>query len=182
MAQRNGTYAFAVATKGHINDTANPAWVASEEAENFIRECFKMDVTDVVRKFELWAVSRKRGTKIDTLASMRIKCTALIITGLRNITGKETIVMNYQNYDKSIVLKYKVRLTGWLNNLKFVNPSHISTVDEIRMLRHSLQVGTCHWVRLSQAEVAEHANNIIQLQQNGETVGRKRKERSDKGR
>lgn len=61
MAQRNGTYALAMATKGHINDVAVPSWVASEEAEQFIRECFKMDITDVVRKFELWAVCRKRG-------------------------------------------------------------------------------------------------------------------------
>ena len=90
--------------------------------------------------------------------------------------------MNYHNYDKSIILKYKVKLTGWPNNIKFANPSHISTVDDIRMLRHSLQTGVCHWVRLSQAEAAEHGNNIIQRQQDGEIVGRKHKERSDKGR
>lgn len=61
MAQWNGTYALAMAMKGHINDVAVPSWVASEEAEQFIRECFKMDITDVVRKFELWAVCQKRG-------------------------------------------------------------------------------------------------------------------------
>ena len=93
---------------------------------------------------------------------MRIECTAFIITGLSmyffltitrclsefhqgNITRKEKVIMNYDNYDKSIVAKYKVKLMGWPNNLKFANPSHIGTVDDIQMLRHSLQTGTCHW-------------------------------------
>lgn len=61
MAQRNGTYAFALATRGHINDRAVPTWVASDESVDFIRECLKMDVADLLRKFELWAVNRKRG-------------------------------------------------------------------------------------------------------------------------
>ncbi|KAF8344691.1 hypothetical protein F5887DRAFT_850888, partial [Amanita rubescens] len=184
MAQRNGTYAFALATRGHINDSTVPSWSASEESLDFIRECLKMDVADVLRKFELWAVNRKRReycVKVDTLASMRIECTAHIITGLRCITGREKVVMNYQNYDKSIVLKYKVKLDGWPVNIKFANPSDISTVDEIRSLRQALQTGNCHWVRLSEAQYTEHVNNVTQREDSGQAVGHKRKERSDKG-
>lgn len=89
--------------------------------------------------------------------------------------------MNYENYQKSIVLKYKVKLNGWPNMIKFANPSHISTVDGIRSLRHALQSDTCQWVRLSDTEYAEYTDNIMQQEQSGQPVGRKRKERSDKG-
>jgi hypothetical protein len=49
------------------------------------------------------------------------------------------------------------------------------------MLRHALLTGTCCWVRLSTAEVAKQMGMVVQSEQNGQAVGWKRKERSDKG-
>jgi hypothetical protein len=55
------------------------------------------------------------------------------------------------------------------------------TVDKTHILCHSLQMGICHWIRLSQANLAEHMDNVIEQEQNGQMVGWKCKERSDKG-
>ena len=77
--------------------------------------------------------------------------------------------MNYQNYEKSIILKYKVKLNGWPNTIKFANPSHISTVDEICLLRHAVQSRTCQWVQLLNVEYAEYMDNVMQQEQSGQT-------------
>jgi hypothetical protein len=88
--------------------------------------------------------------------------------------------MNYANYDTAIVERYKVKLTGWTYE-KFVNPSHIGTMAEICKLRDALKSGTCHWVRLNAEQALAHSNALQERRTNGETIGRPRRQRSDKG-
>jgi hypothetical protein len=44
------------------------------------------------------------------------------------------ITMNYQNYDKAIVLVYSIKLDGWPVGLPFIAPSHLHTVVEVHTL------------------------------------------------
>lgn len=89
--------------------------------------------------------------------------------------------MNYMNYDKAIIQKHHIKLIGWPKNVKFVTPANLSSIDEVRTLRHVLKSNECRWVRLSQAEVDEHMATIVEREAAGEQVGRKRKQHSDKG-
>jgi hypothetical protein len=89
--------------------------------------------------------------------------------------------MNYANYETSIVQQYSVRLVGWPKTVKFVNPSQIGTVLEIRTLRDDLNSGACHWVKLSKSQLAAHIADIEARRDRGETIGKKRKKRSDAG-
>jgi len=89
--------------------------------------------------------------------------------------------VNYANYDRSIVQKYHVKLDGWPATIPFATPHNISTVDEIRLLRHSLLEKTCKWVKLSKDEVKKHMETYAAKVKEGILVGRKRKVRSDKG-
>lgn len=89
--------------------------------------------------------------------------------------------MNYVNYDRAIMEKYKVQLRGWPVNIVFQNPSDIGLIDKLRALREALRTGTCMWVRMSKAEENEHAAMLKRTQDAGGVVGKPRKTRSDKG-
>jgi hypothetical protein len=95
--------------------------------------------------------------------------------------NKKNITMNYVNYDQAIVEKYKAKLVGWPMGLKFANPSAIGTVDDIRALRNALKTGECKWIALTKRQQAEHTEMLKIKRDAGEVVGKKRKERSDKG-
>jgi hypothetical protein len=89
--------------------------------------------------------------------------------------------MSYIKYERDIVSKYKVKLVGWPLTVKFANPSEIGTVDDIRHLRQVLKIGECKWVVLTRRQQIAHEEIFAAKVASGELVGKKRKERSDKG-
>lgn len=88
--------------------------------------------------------------------------------------------MNYVNYDNQVVQKYQCKIIGWTFN-KFISPFDINTVDDLRTLRDALRCGACFWVRMTKAEVSKHAADLVLRETAGEVIGKKRKQRSDKG-
>lgn len=89
--------------------------------------------------------------------------------------------MNYVNYDKSIVQKYRVKIVRWPENVKFTNPASLTSMDELRQLRQALRTHDCHWVKITEREVRLHMESIKEREAGGESVSRKWKQRSDKG-
>jgi len=137
-------------------------------------------------------------TERDTLANVRRQCTRNIQSGLSkprhvrflanlltcetgSVTNVKKLKMNYVNYETSIVQTYSVCLVGWPKAVKFVNPSQIGTVLEIRTLRDDLNSGACHWVKLTKSQLAARIADIETRRDQGETIGKKRKKRSDAG-
>lgn len=88
--------------------------------------------------------------------------------------------MNYTNYDTQVIQKYQCKIVGWTFKT-FVSPFDINTVDDLRTLRDALRCGACFWVRMTKAEVSKHAADLVLREAAGEVIGKKRKERSDKG-
>ncbi|KAG2119353.1 hypothetical protein DEU56DRAFT_747365 [Suillus clintonianus] len=91
------------------------------------------------------------------------------------------LTMNYQNYEKAIVLVYGVKLDGWPEGLPFLAPSHMHTVLEVRTLRDALVTGACHWKKLNRRELEDLRVDIQRRSDAGEVVGTVRKKRSDAG-
>jgi hypothetical protein len=89
--------------------------------------------------------------------------------------------MSYRNYEHDIITKYKVKLIGWPPAVQFANPSEIRTVDNIRKLREALKVGDCKWIVQTRRQQQEHIEMLAARVAAGESVGKKRKQRSDKG-
>ncbi|KAG6875059.1 hypothetical protein C0993_010410 [Termitomyces sp. T159_Od127] len=148
----------------------------------FFPEVLKLDYADVLAKFEMYSCLESRSAvKPETLPSMRAECTGLILDGLRNILVNKTIKMNYMNYDAAIVEKHHVHIVGWPSRITFGSPSNISTIDDIRLLRSTLKDGSCKWAFLTAEERKEHDQKLASARKEGEVVGKKRKERSDKG-
>jgi hypothetical protein len=98
------------------------------------------------------------------------------------ITNIPNLGMNYVNYATSIQQKHHIELLGWPESIPFANPHHITVVAVARMLQHALTVATCKWVVMSTRRVKEHSAALALAIDGGDTVtGKKRKERSDKG-
>ena len=60
-------------------------------------------------------------------------------------------------------------------------PSEIRVMDNICKLWAALKCGSCKWVQLSKAEFKEHILAVEECQANGEIIGKKCKECTDKG-
>lgn len=93
----------------------------------------------------------------------------------------KTVGMSYVNYEQDIVTKHKVELIGWPASIKFANPSEIGTVDNVRKLRQALKVGECKWIAQSRGQQAAYAVKLAAKIASGQVAGKKRKQRSDKG-
>ena len=96
-------------------------------------------------------------------------------------TNVKKLKMNYANYETAIVQQYSVCLVGWPKSVKFVNPSQIGTVLEIRTLRDDLRSGACHWVKLTKSQLAARIADLEERREQGETIGKQRKKHSDAG-
>jgi len=130
-------------------------------------------------------------------ASLQRQVTTLILSRLRALflstrilnayymagraTGKMDITMNYQNYNKSIILIYGIKLDGWPIGLPFLAPSHMHTIVEVHTLRDALKTGTCQWKKLTRRELEDFHKDIKKREEAGEVVGTVCKKRADAG-
>ena len=89
--------------------------------------------------------------------------------------------MNYVNYDVAIVEKHKVQLIGWPSAIPFANPSTNSMVDDIKSLCGALIAGECKWIAQSKFQQDSHATMLRTKRDKGEVIGKKIKQRLDKG-
>lgn len=79
---------------------------------------------------------------------------------LGRTTGKWDLTINYQNYEKAIVLAYGVKLDGWPEGLLFLAPSHMHTVLEVHTLHDALVTGACYWKKLNWRELEDVRTDI----------------------
>lgn len=101
--------------------------------------------------------------------------------GLREITGNDTVGMQYENYDEQIVLRYGVILEGWTAP-RWANPSSLSnSVDMLKTLRDALLDGSCYWRKLSQDELKTRREGHMEGLRDGSLREKPRKIRSDVG-
>ena len=88
--------------------------------------------------------------------------------------------MNYPNYDSKVVEWYQTKLIGWTYH-EFKSPFDIHVIDDVCILLEALQCGRCCWVRMTKSNLNLHRNEMNKRREAGETVGKPRQPRSDKG-
>ncbi|KAG2742986.1 hypothetical protein P692DRAFT_20643627, partial [Suillus brevipes Sb2] len=198
LRDRTGIYATVLMVRGHVNDQIQSTWIATDNASEFWEDRMEVALDDVARQFEEWACIQKKNIFArEDLSSLQRQVATLILSGLRafslttrmlcahNVAGRATrkmdITMNYQNYDKSIVLVYGIKLDGWPVGLPFLAPSHMHTVVEVRVLRDALKTGACQWKKLTRRELEDFWEDIKKREEAGEVVGTVRKKRADAG-
>jgi len=88
--------------------------------------------------------------------------------------------MNYLNYEREVVEKYGVELTGWPVHGCIRNPGKLSSNDTIILL-NALTADNCKWRRFTEAEGSDRKLSNKQRAANGELVyGPDRKARTRK--
>ncbi|KAG1738869.1 uncharacterized protein EDB91DRAFT_1054381 [Suillus paluster] len=177
LRKQCGTYATFFIAGGHVNDQTPATWYATDDAADFWEDVLDLMLNDVARKFDQLVCSQGKST----LENMQKQVGRLILSGLRQMTGKDNIGMNYPNYIKSIVLSYSIVLDGWPATIPFTSPWNIHTVCEIQELRDALKAGTCAWKRLTKTELEKYKEDLERRRAAGETVGKPRKKRSNSG-
>jgi hypothetical protein len=88
--------------------------------------------------------------------------------------------MNYINYDTKVVELYQTKLIGW-TYCEFKSPFDIHTINNVHILLETLQCGRCCWIRMTKSDMNNHRDEVDKRKVAGETVGKARKPRSDKG-
>ncbi|KAK0235546.1 hypothetical protein EDD85DRAFT_955103 [Armillaria nabsnona] len=164
LGHRTGAHGFAVLSQGSVDDTMAPCLLQIPGSTAFPTTSIKVDPTDFVHQFELFSCTVDDKAHKDQ-ASIRKDMTQLISDGLEAITHVKGVNMNYQNYEKSLVMHHGIKLVGWPEQIPFGSPSNIS----------------CRWTRLDETEMEELTESIVSCEVSGEVVGKKRKEWSDKG-
>lgn len=182
LRDRTGIYATLLVTRGHINDSIQSTWTTTDNSAEFWEDVFGHQIVDIARQYEQWACTQNQNLlERDSLGSLRKQITKAISSGLERITNKKHIVMNYHSYETAIIETYGVRLVGWPEDVRFVNPSVIGTVTEARKIRDALRSGTCFWKKLSKSELDVFTAELNARRAAGETVRKPRKKRSDAG-
>ncbi|KAG2064189.1 hypothetical protein BDR04DRAFT_1235238 [Suillus decipiens] len=158
---RTGTYATVYVVRGHINDTIQSTMHGTDNSEDFWEDVYDSPMADVLRQYEQWACtqnqSQSSGSSLlfyfvlikylrdlnerDSLETVRKQARKLIVRGLVAVTGKKDITMNYNNYNTAIIETYAVKLVGWPQGVKFISPSNIGTVAEVKL--HTAELDAC---------------------------------------
>ncbi|KAJ7456850.1 hypothetical protein B0H11DRAFT_1665697, partial [Mycena galericulata] len=187
LAECSGMIGFAMFTRGHLHDRTVPVTIESWGALDFFPEILKKESADVSTLFELWAVSRERGTcktGADTLVEMQKECAAMIKSGLIAAAGRTKIAMNYENYISAIVEGKNMGLLGWPEGVDFKRMSKQSAIGPLRILRDALRSGTCRWKVLTPGEKSRLLAQFEDMVKNGEATEKVRKKtegRKEKG-
>jgi hypothetical protein len=101
---------------------------------------------------------------------------------LVEITGNETVTMQYVDYEDKIVQRYGIELVGWTYE-KFINPSELSTsLLGLQELLDAINNGTCKFVKLTVLQLRERRQALQKNIREGNVPGPKaRKPRKDRG-
>lgn len=85
--------------------------------------------------------------------------------------------MNYTNYERKIVERFSIALTGWPFDGPVKNPANLGGRAALGKLLNALESETCTWVKLTATELAARVASNKARQARGEQVYRYRKRR-----
>ncbi|KAG6835519.1 hypothetical protein H0H93_000604 [Arthromyces matolae] len=183
MFLRTGVRSMIFFARSHTDDRFISTFYAVDEVtERFLPDILKLDAGNVTRKFELYTCAEEKSAmKTESLESLRVEISLLIIEGLRTITGDKRIKMKYREYDSQIVAEHHVQIVGWPSLVPFRPPSKLCIKDDARTLRNALVDGICRWETLTREQRESHKERMVDIRAARASTGTKRKERSDKG-
>ncbi|KAJ6552497.1 hypothetical protein DFH09DRAFT_849531, partial [Mycena vulgaris] len=157
-----------------------PTFLHSGESKAFVIEVLKRAPLDMLRLFEQWSCARSaEKIRRDNRSSLCAQIAQLIEEKLREITGSDTVRIDYVNMDVAIREAWKVEISGWPANISLVAPSKIKHVEPLRTLRDGWVSGRISWVAMTPEQVADLADELAALRAANGGVVKKRKQRSD---
>ncbi|KAJ7612135.1 hypothetical protein FB45DRAFT_1037062 [Roridomyces roridus] len=168
LYHRTGILGFAFFTRGNFNDVLAPVSMESGDALGFCSEILGREPELINTMLELWAVQKSAGAiTAPTTEKMRSLGSAMIKSGLIQVTGKINVNMNFEGYIKSIVQAKHVALTGWPAGVPWKRLGKITNAGHVRAVYKALKDGTCKWKKLTEAEEEEEERRFNKLIKKG---------------
>ncbi|KAJ7660015.1 hypothetical protein B0H14DRAFT_3540432 [Mycena olivaceomarginata] len=187
LAEHVGMIGLAMFSCGHVHDKSLPVTIQSWGALGFFLEVLKRDPMDVSSLFELWAVTRERGMKLNKnrLLTMQQEGTALITMGLpkfrfywenagwlmlgtEKILGITKCAMTYEGYIDKLVRGKGVGLVNWPEGVDFKRMSLQSAIGLLEKLLDSLKCGITQWKVLTAGEKQQLIAQYEEMVEQGE--------------
>ncbi|KAF8185593.1 hypothetical protein K438DRAFT_2020020 [Mycena galopus ATCC 62051] len=153
LYERTGVRAFAMFTRGNPDDPSVPHIEDSDEAHLFFLEHLKMDILDVMRKFEQWSCTRDSGGPKENhkLSVIMKEISEILSESLQQIKNDRSLSMEYMNYRYAIVHQLGVELAGWPSWVEMTHASKLSA-EHARDIHQKLRSGAIHWVALTKSQ------------------------------
>ena len=96
--------------------------------------------------------------------------------------GQKGAVMQYKNFEQTVVLSHGLDLVGWTHKT-FANPGSLpASIEPLRELLNALETGACRFIRLSHAERQRRKRTFEEGVEAGTASAKVRKTRDDIGR
>ncbi|KAJ7820324.1 hypothetical protein B0H14DRAFT_3472401 [Mycena olivaceomarginata] len=182
LAERANMVGFAMFVRGDLHDQGIPTSIESRGALNFFRDVFHKSPNDVMALLEMWAVTKNKDGDVTTsLGELQKSCGAMILSGLRMITGKPNIAMNYKNYIKVLVQGRGVGLLVWPKEVEFKRMGKQSSLGPLRILYDHLKDGRTKWVKLSRRQEEKIVEEFEEMVREGKRKEKIRGRRNDLG-
>ncbi|KAF8514272.1 hypothetical protein JB92DRAFT_2830040 [Gautieria morchelliformis] len=152
------TFLFAV--KGKPEHSMPGFFAASEKGSRYVLHGMKRHTADLIKEFKSYVLGNVEGLILNhngRLAECKSNIHHLIREGLVAITGDPKTNMQYERYEKLIVLEKGVALTKWLHDVPFSGVSDIGSFHHLHRLHTTLTLEDpneqCKWVTLSGEEL-----------------------------
>ncbi|KDQ48931.1 hypothetical protein JAAARDRAFT_144191 [Jaapia argillacea MUCL 33604] len=185
LGLRTGVESMLVVVKGTTNMTTKPRMFTTERIENFLAGTLKIDPGEFVTRMEGCALGGLKGAANhkNRLSSARSTLREIINTKLVEISGDTTASMKWTHYWRDIVVKHRVIVVGWPDDIPFGNLSDVvKTLSDYESLTRKWQSGKISFKALTEQEFTEMDEDRQHRIDNGEIdIPLPRKTRSDKG-
>ncbi|KAJ7775776.1 hypothetical protein B0H14DRAFT_2631812 [Mycena olivaceomarginata] len=156
LYQSTGIHVFAVFSHSNSDDLTLPYYVDSDNTLNFFLQVFNHNSFALMRKFKQWSCIQGNGHVLspdeqNDLAGACSKVSHMFLDGLRYITNKATIKMEYVKYDLAIHKIYGVRVVGLPSYIELLRASFWN-LETVRRVHVGLKDGSVCWVKMMKTE------------------------------
>ncbi|KAF8494789.1 hypothetical protein JB92DRAFT_2834880 [Gautieria morchelliformis] len=182
LSARTDMETFLFAVKGKPEHSMPGFFAASEKGSCYVLHGMKRHTADLIKEFESYVLGDVEGLILNhnrRLAKCKSNIRRLIREGLVAITGDPKTNMQYERYEKLIVLEKGVALTNWPPDVPFGGVSDIGSFHHLRRLHTALTLEDpnerCKWVTLSSEELETRRAAFKKAEANVIPKQRKRK-------
>ncbi|KAJ3859104.1 hypothetical protein EV359DRAFT_86800 [Lentinula novae-zelandiae] len=168
LVDATGAAVFGIVARGSFESSVISSFFGRGPADAFLRKYFGKGIQEVTDLFEAYVcTAEKMGTRKLYQSEMISEVVRLITQGLHEfyfifyystyqttigeVTGISSLTMSYANFNKLILIPYKVDVTGWPEDVDQIYPQKLSA-EAVRTLHDIWTNGTAHWIRLGAQE------------------------------
>ncbi|KAK1225153.1 hypothetical protein PQX77_011909 [Marasmius sp. AFHP31] len=188
LKERVGIEAVMLVVKNRPEKIMKPQWIFTDpRIQHYLPTIVRGWNTGYIgKKVEALAVAGCDPTKIvksprEQADALKTECSQLIQEALDEACLTQDVLMQYEQFDKRVTLRYRVVCEGWPKGLSFQKPSSFSQVDNLFRLRNAWRDGHATFRKLDDSEFDTWREGRDKGIEEGTVVIKERKKCCDAG-